>query len=50
MARQHLLTDPHSPNQYRAATVRNFAPWYEAFGVQEGDRMYLAPDLRANIW
>ena len=50
VARQHLLTDPHSPNEYRAATVRNFAPWYEAFGVQEGDRMYLPPGLRADIW
>lgn len=51
MQRQNLLTDPHSPGEFRAnGTVRNFGPWYTAFNVGEGDRMYLAPDKRVRIW
>jgi endothelin-converting enzyme/putative endopeptidase len=50
VARQQLLSDPHSPNEYRADTVRNVDAWYAAFGVQEGDRMYLPPDQRVKIW
>ena len=50
IARQQLLSDPHSPNEFRVWTVRNFEPWYQAFDVQEGDRMYLPPAERVNIW
>jgi putative endopeptidase len=50
IARQNLLSDPHSPNEFRVSTVRNFAPWYKAFDVQEGDKMYLPPANRVNIW
>lgn len=43
--------DPHSPGEFRAnGSVRNFDPWYAAFGVGEGDRMHLAPDERVRIW
>ena len=49
---QLLLTnDVHSPNVLRAdMTPRNFSEWYEAFGVTENDKMYLAPEKRINIW
>ena len=51
MARQNLLTDPHSPSEFRVrGTVRNFDPWYAAFGVKEGDKLYLPPDKRVKIW
>ena len=30
-ARQRLLTDPHSPSEYRTAVVRNLDGWYPAF-------------------
>lgn len=50
MVRQNLLTDSHSPSEFRANTVRNFDPWYEAFGVKEGDKMYLPPEKRVKIW
>jgi endothelin-converting enzyme/putative endopeptidase len=50
IARQQLLSDPHSPNEFRVWTVRNFEPWYKAFDVQEGDKMYLPPANRVNIW
>ena len=49
--RQQLLTDPHSPMQYRVnGVVRNIDAWYDAFGVKEGDAMYLAPEERVSIW
>jgi putative endopeptidase len=48
--RQRLLTDPHSPSEFRAATVRNLDPWYPAFNVQPGQKLYLAPPDRVRIW
>jgi len=48
--RQRLLTDPHSPSEQRAAVVRNLDPWYGAFGVQPGQKLYLAPTERVRIW
>jgi putative endopeptidase len=46
-----VKTDPHSPGQFRAnGTMRNQAAFYEAFGVKEGDKMYLAPKDRVTIW
>ena len=48
--RQVITTDPHSPDAIRVRTVRNFDPWYAAFGVQPADQMYLAPDARVRIW
>jgi len=48
--RQQVLTDPHSPGEYRAATVRNIDAWYAAFPVQPGDKLYLAPADRVRIW
>ncbi|MFI5172184.1 MAG: M13 family metallopeptidase, partial [Chitinophagales bacterium] len=49
--RTQLFTNPHSPGKYRVnGTVVNVPEWYEAFGVKEGDKMYLPEDTRANIW
>ena len=48
--RQQVMTDPHSPGQYRAATVRNVDAWYTAFDVQAGERLFLAPPDRVRIW
>jgi predicted metalloendopeptidase len=46
-----VKTDPHSPGQYRAnGTLRNQPGFYEAFGVKQGDKMYLAPNDRVIIW
>jgi len=39
LARQQLLSDPHSPNEFRITTVRNCETRYKAFDVQEGDTM-----------
>jgi len=48
--RQRLLTDPHSPSEQRVATVRNLDPWYPAFKIQPGQKLYLAPADRVRIW
>jgi len=49
--RQMVMTNPHSPEEYRTnVPARNAAGFYEAFGVKEGDRLYLPPDQRAKIW
>lgn len=48
--RQRILTDPHAPAMYRAATVRNLDGWYTAFDVKPGEKLYLAPDARVRIW
>ena len=48
--RQRLITDPHSPSEQRAWIVRNLDPWYQAFDVQTGQKMYLSPEQRVRIW
>jgi endothelin-converting enzyme/putative endopeptidase len=48
--RRQILTDSHSPAEYRVATVRNVDAWYSAFDIQMGPKRYLAPKDRVNIW
>jgi putative endopeptidase len=48
--RARVIGDGHAPGPYRALTVRNLDPWYEAFGVKAGEQLYLAPDARVRIW
>jgi putative endopeptidase len=48
--RQQVMTDPHAPGEYRAATVRNIDAWYAAFDVKTGEKLYLAPGDRVRIW
>jgi predicted metalloendopeptidase len=48
---QRIKTDPHSPPAVRgAAPVVNQEGFYAAFGVKEGDKMYLPPGGRVGIW
>jgi putative endopeptidase len=48
--RQEVLTDPHTPCEYRALTVRNEDGWYKAFDIQPTDKLYLTPKDRVRIW
>ncbi len=48
--RRQVLTDPHSPSEYRADTVRNIDAWYQAFDVKPGEKLFLAPPDRVRIW
>ena len=46
-----IKTDPHSAGRFRAnGTVVNQPAFYEAFGVKEGDKMYVKPEDRIIIW
>jgi predicted metalloendopeptidase len=46
-----LKSDPHSPEQFRGTIPEmNQAPFYAAFDVKPGDKMYLPPDKRVSLW
>lgn len=49
--RQRLLTDPHSPGDYRALVpLTNLQAFYDAWDVKPGDKMYRPPNERVKIW
>lgn len=49
--RTQVKTDPHSPGIQRATQpLKNVDAFYEAFGIKEGDKMYLSPEERVRIW
>jgi putative endopeptidase len=48
--RQQLVTGPHSPGNFRPYVARNLDPWYQAFQVQPGQKLYLAPEQRVRVW
>ena len=49
--RTQVLTDPHSPGMFRAnGPLSNFKPFYAAFNVKEGDRMFRPDSSRVKIW
>ena len=48
---RRLATDPHSPAEFRCnGVIRNLKEFHDAFGVKEGDKLWLAPDKRVRIW
>ena len=49
--RTQIKTDPHSPGENRAIQpLLNVPAFYEAFEIKEGDKMYLEPEKRVQIW
>lgn len=49
--RVQTKSDPHSLGRWRVnGALPHINAWYEAFGIQEGDPLYLAPEKRAVIW
>ena len=49
--RNLLLTDSHAPEAYRVNGVLvNFDPFYAAWNVTPGDKMYLPPERRVRLW
>ena len=49
--RRRIVTDPHSPSQFRAIGPHvNMAEFFDAFGIKEGAPMWRPPALRADIW
>ncbi len=46
-----IANDPHPSSPYRAiAAPRNLDSFYEAFGITEGDPMWLPPEQRVHAW
>jgi endothelin-converting enzyme/putative endopeptidase len=49
--RAQLLSNPHSPEEYRVnGIVRNMDAWYAAFDIKPGDKLYLPPEQRVHVW
>ena len=48
--RAQVISDGHSPGNFRAQTVRNIDGWYDAFSPKPGEKLYLAPKDRVKIW
>lgn len=50
-AATRLVTDPHSPGIHRCnGPLSNFDPFYKAFDVKQGDKMYKPEAERARVW
>jgi len=46
-----VKSDVHAPNSFRViGPATNLVPFYEAFGVRQGDKMYRADSVRVRIW
>jgi putative endopeptidase len=49
--RWRLTVDPHSLSEYRVNVIAsNFDPFYAAFDVKPGDKLYRPPEERVRIW
>ena len=49
--RMYVNTNPHSPARWRVnAPLMNFTPFYNAFNVQPGDKMYKPINERITVW
>jgi putative endopeptidase len=49
--RQLTISNPHSYRSFRVnGVVRNIDTWYQAFGVQPADKLYLEPAKRVRLW
>ena len=46
-----VATDPHSPAKYRVnGPLTNFSPFYQAFGVKPGQKLYRPQGQQARVW
>lgn len=49
--RMYVNTNPHSPAKWRVnGPLMNFTPFYNAFNVQPGDKMYKPESERIVVW
>jgi putative endopeptidase len=50
-SRRLASIDPHAPGRFRSiGPLVNMPEFYDAFGIKEGDPMWVKPELRAKIW
>jgi putative endopeptidase len=46
-----ILTDPHSPAKWRALLpLQQMQEFYDAFGIKDGDPMWLPKEKRVKVW
>ncbi|MGH8249080.1 MAG: M13 family metallopeptidase [Steroidobacteraceae bacterium] len=51
LMREVVLTDPHSPSEFRAnGVVSNMDEFYRAFDLREGDKLFRPAAERVKIW
>ena len=49
--RRRIATDPHSPDEFRCnQIVANLSEFYDAFGVNDGDKHFMDAGERVRIW
>ena len=49
--RRQVVSDPHSPRQYRVnGVMRNIDAWYDAFKVKADEKLFIDPKSRVRIW
>jgi putative endopeptidase len=49
--RAQVLSNPHAPAEFRPiGATRNFDAWYKAFDVTAGQKYYLPPENRVQLW
>jgi putative endopeptidase len=49
--RKRIATDPHSPDEFRCnQIVANLSEFYDAFGVNDGDKHFMDAGERVRIW
>jgi putative endopeptidase len=49
--RRRIATDPHSPDEFRCnQIVANLDEFYQAFGLKQKDKQYMAQSERVRIW
>ena len=49
--RMYVNTNPHSPARWRVnGPLMNFTPFYKAFNVLPGDKMYKPENKRISVW
>jgi putative endopeptidase len=49
--RMYVNTNSHSPAKWRVnGPLMNFTPFYQAFNVQPGDKMYKPENERITVW
>lgn len=48
---RRLTVDSHSPPEFRCnGVIRNLPEFYDAFGVKQGDKLWLPAEKRVRIW
>lgn len=49
--KNQLLTDPHSPTELRVnGILPNLQEFCDAYDIKMGDKMYIEPEKRSNLW